>query len=805
MTLNFQKDNLNNYVKLTLSLIFVFWILSIYEVISLKALEDSFLFVLVYKLVNDFWCGLIIGVLCFPLFLFIQSIRKKIAFTVLKVIFAVLIIVQYSLIKYSLTTLINLGADLLGYSLDDISSTVSTSESASLSNFLPFVYLPSILFLGDFLFRKYFKKPVVSFLLIITIVFAVLKLVFSQVSNKAYDNKLAYLTVDIIKFKKEQQALNAMNLFDREDFPLLKSSSNIPNVLSPLINHSSKKPNIVFIVVEGLGSEFVDNNLYSGFTPYLDSLINQSLYWENFVSTTGRSFGILPSLFGSLPFAEKGFLEMKETPSHISLISILKANGYHTAYFSGGPSSFDRKVNFLEYNGVQELIDESKYGPSYSKTKAIDGGFSWGYPDHEIFRKTLNTMSEEKQPRLDIIMTLSSHEPFEYPQKEFFESKVDEVLKKTRKSKETKKRISENKDIFGCLLYTDRAIEEFMTAYKERPEYENTIFIITGDHRLIPIIQQDKLCRFHVPFLVYSKMLNQPKRFKSVSSHWDVTPSLTSFLTNNYRFKPLSQTAWMGKGFDTVTNFQNNKIIPLMRYKGSINDIIYKDYFYSDGELFKIKEDFNTYKVVEEDVQNIASDSLMAFKKLNAYVTQRNKIFPDSLNIYVTPKTKFSKEENNTINALAGKKTFDELFVLARDLSHKKDYKNANLLCNYILNEYPNYADVRILKARGLGWQQKYKQAEVELLDVLNRSPFYDDGYLALLDVYWWSNQELKSSKVYKKAIKNEIINPIVSFKMAKAYERLDSLSMARRIMDSLVKKHPNNSEFIKFKNGLKK
>jgi phosphoglycerol transferase MdoB-like AlkP superfamily enzyme len=803
MKVNFKIDNLNNYIKLTLSLILAFWALSAYELFSSHTIQDSFFLGLLFKWVNDFWCAFIIGLLVFPIYFLITTLKEKWALNSVKGLFAIFVLIQFSLIKYSLTTLVNLGADLLGYSFQDISSTVSTSESFSILYFLPFIVFPAILFISLWALKQYALKPMVLILLGLVLSFSTLKLLLPTLSEDAYKNKIAFLTNDIIKFKREQHALNAMNLFDREDFPLLKSSVDFPDVLSPFLNKNTDKPNIVFIVVEGLGSEFVDGDLYSGFTPYIDSLINKSLYWENFVSTTGRSFGMLPSLLGSLPFGEKGFLELNNTPSHISLTSVLKANGYTTSYYSGGSSSFDRVINFLEYNGIDQIIDDSKYDSGYTKTKTDDGGFSWGYPDEEIFKKTLTSMNAEKQPRLDIVMTLSSHEPFEFPDKDTYMSKVETYVENSRKSSETKRTISNHKDIFGCLLYTDNAIKEFMKAYSKRPDYENTIFVITGDHRLIPIIQQDKLCRFHVPFFVYSPMLKKAERFKSVSSHWDVTPSLISYLTHNYKFKPLEQTAWMGTGLDTVKQFRNTKSIPLMRYKGSVNDMIYKDYFYSDGELFKIKADFGTYNVVEEDVYKTITDSLLAFKKLNAYVTQRNKIFPDSLNIYVTPKIEFSVDELTTIKKLTQNKTFDQIFGIAREQSFKKEYKTARLLCDYILNEHPNYTDARLLKGRSLGWQKDYKKAEVELLDVLKRAPYYDDGYLALLDIYWWSNQEHKSKKVYDTALKNEIINPLVSFKMAQAYKRMDSLGLATQLMDSIVKAHPDNSDFSNFKNTL--
>ncbi|WP_100613407.1 LTA synthase family protein [Confluentibacter citreus] len=803
MKVNLKTEHFNNYIKLTFALIVAFWILSVYEVVNTPTSHEPFLLTIILKFINDFWCGIVIGIIVFPLFFLINNFKEKLALNIVIMLFMVLVLGQFSLIKYSLTTLVNLGADLLGYSYDDVSSTVSTSESLSIFYFLPFIIFPVILFVSFISLKKYMQKPVLFILMASVLLFGVLKLVLPKLSNDGYKNKLAFLTYDIIKFKKEQRDLSMLNLYDSENFPLLRASSEIPDVLSPFLNKNEDKPNIVFLVVEGLGGEFVDNDIYSGFTPYLDSLIDKSLYWENFVSTTGRSFGILPALLGSLPYGEKGFLEITQTPSHISLISMLKANGYTTSYYSGCPSGFDRKINFLEYNGIDQLIDESKYGPGYTKTRTDDGGFSWGYPDHEIFRKVLTTMNAEIQPRLDIVMTLSTHEPFEYPNKELYRSKVEVYVENSIKSDDIKRTILNHKDIFGCLIYTDNAIKEFMNAYSQRPEYKNTIFVITGDHRLIPIAQKDKLCRFHVPFFIYSPMLKKAERFKAVSSHWDVTPSLVSYLSNNFKFKPSEKTSWIGTGLDTFKQFRNLKMIPLMRYKGSLNEVIYKDYFYSDGELYKINSDFGTYSVIEEDINKTILDSLMAFKKLNAYVTQRNKIFPDSLNFYVTPKKEFSQQEINTINKFAKNKTFDEVLEIARELAIEKQYDITRLLCDYILNEYPNYTDAQILKGRSLGWQKDYDKAKEELLDAIKRSPYHEDAYLALLDVYWWSNQESNSAAIYSEALKNEIINPSVSLKMAQAYQRIGNENLAKKIMDSIVDVHPNNSEFLAFKNSL--
>ncbi len=111
-----------------------------------------------------------------------------------------------------------------------------------------------------------------------------------------------------------------------------------------------------------------------------------------------------------------------------SLVSILKANNYKTSYFSGDESSFDRKINFLEYNEIDQVIDVNKFGSGYVKTKENEGGFSWGYPDAEIFKKAINDLNGDKKPRLDVIMTLSNHEPFDFPSKSTYLTKVDSIL-----------------------------------------------------------------------------------------------------------------------------------------------------------------------------------------------------------------------------------------------------------------------------------------------------------------------------------------------------------------------------------------
>lgn len=791
----FYQNSLE-YIYSTVSLIIIFCLLSLIEIFKNFNIQSF-----AYKILNDFFTGLLIGLLFFPLYLLLKYIKNPLGIIVIKILFSFILIIQLALIGYSLTTHINLGADLLGYSLSDMYTTVTASLSLSFLMFLPFIILP-ILYLGLIrLFHLFGNKINTKILLLSLLIFGSLNFLIASSHKPASQNKLNFLLSDIVRFENDKTLASESNLSFKKEFPLEKASEDTNDVLAPFFNIHKESPNVVFIIIEGLGRDFTDDGEYKGFTPYLDSLTSKSLYWENFVSNAGRTFGALPSLMGSLPFGENGFMELNPLPKHNSLISILKSNSYTTTYYCGDESAFDKKSNFLEYNGIDKIIDINKFGPGYVKTKENSGGFSWGYPDAEIYRKTLSELKDNKQPRLDIIMTLTNHEPFDFPSKKVYLEKVEGILK--TKSYFEKNKISEFKDIFACLLYTDNSLKSFMEAYSKRSDYANTIFVITGDHRLIPVPQKDNLSRFHVPLYIYSPMLKKTAKFKSISSHSDVTPSLVSFLMNNYKFKKIQKTTWIGQGLDTVREFRNIHNIPLMRYKGGINDYIYKNYLYSDGSLFKIDEKFNISET-GNDMMETVTGAFNDFKQLNAYLTTKNKI-TNVASSFKKPTYEFTTEQLSTIKKLTKGLIRDQIFFLARDLAFKKEHEKARLLCNYILNELPNYGDVRTLKARTLAWDGDYKNAEIELLEVIKRTPFYGDSYSAIMDVYWWSSQNKKAISIGKKALGNQINDPELGYKLAQAYKRMNNINDANKTIDSLLKIHPENNNYLTFKKSLKK
>ena len=113
-----------------------------------------------------------------------------------------------------------------------------------------------------------------------------------------YDGKAAY---PLIKPFKQEKGLE--NYFDLQE----------------------EKPNIVIVVVEGLGADFVGKDAkYKGFTPFIDSLSTVSLSWKNYVSNAGETHVALSSILGSLPFGSHGFTNVTASLNRQTLYGILK-------------------------------------------------------------------------------------------------------------------------------------------------------------------------------------------------------------------------------------------------------------------------------------------------------------------------------------------------------------------------------------------------------------------------------------------------------------------------------------------------
>ncbi len=375
------------------------------------------------------------SILLFPIFIMGYYSNKRLGIWIYGVFASLILMANIGLIQYFKVSSVPLGADFFGYSFTEMSHTVGASGSVNFISFLPFFILIALLFFAfRFASRKTNWTPkwiyglYALFIIAFVIPIGLIPDSKAYVSDSEYylvSNKLGYFVDHAIDHFNPEKADNIYNEFNMaglsdsikgykiisDDYPFLHKEDD-RDILSPFFDSSIRRPNLVFVLVESLGRGYSGADAYLGsFTPFIDSLETKSLYWENGISGGGRTFAVLSTVFGSLPFADKGFLEMGETmPDHQSLIKILGHNGYHSRFYYGGDSHFDNMDIFLRRNDIGEIIDEPKYGPEYVRLPSSSSGSSWGFGDKAIFKKYFD-MPNSGGPERDIFLPLAMHSP----------------------------------------------------------------------------------------------------------------------------------------------------------------------------------------------------------------------------------------------------------------------------------------------------------------------------------------------------------------------------------------------------------
>ncbi|WP_319503483.1 sulfatase-like hydrolase/transferase [uncultured Draconibacterium sp.] len=566
------------------------------------------------------------------------------------------------LLKYFSTAGVPLGADLFAYSIEEINQTVQSSGEM---NVWPFIFMALFLvYMVRVLIKHvYYKlKPWMLFIISAAMFaslapFGFLKPQPSDFENEfslyAATNKLNFFSESVLTryvfnepldqqtytFKPNVATADGSFTYLDEDYPFLHKETT-PDVLGKYFEPLESRPNIVFIIVESLGRAYSGEGAYLGsFTPFLDSLMDKSLYWENNLSTSGRTFEVLPSTLASVPFGDRGFTELgEEMPDHLSLLSILKTQANYTSSFTyGGEAHFDNMDVFLKRQGIDKIIDNTNFGAGYEKMPpSATSGFSWGFGDREIFRRYIDEIKADNtaSPRMDILLTLSIHSPFVVANQEYYLSKFNERLEKLELSEKTKNFNRNYQQQFSTVLYFDDALRYFFSEFRKLPSFNNTIFVITGDHRMPEVPISTQLDRFHVPLVIYSPMIKKPAKFSSLVTHFDITPSLLAMLDADSIISRPKAAAWIGHGLDNEEDFRVANAYPLMRNKNEILDFIDGERMLANKVIYQVYENMDIETVDEPDREKELEAKLNNFLLKNNHAIKNNKLIPDSLKVY---------------------------------------------------------------------------------------------------------------------------------------------------------------------------
>ena len=298
-----------------------------------------------------------------------------------------------------------------------------------------------------------------------------------------------------------QQQLGIIQIND--DYPILRK-------VEP--SGESHRYNVVLIIMEGMSANNLQRYGYpKAITPFLDSLLLHSLYFDNCYTTGDRtclgtysSVVAFPTLFGQQP--------MYNTPirNFNSIAYELKKHDYHTTFFVGHNKDFDNTNAFMMANGFDRLYSEEDYPASALKN-------TYGAPDDFLFRFAvgkLDSLNSTGQPFLATILTVSNHEPYYIPER-FRTADKDEREQ--------------------VVSFSDDALRQFFAEAATRPWFDSTVFVLIADHgNSLDNTYPLSLSYFHSPLIFYAPAFVASQTNDNMASQADIFPTIMGLLNLPY-------------------------------------------------------------------------------------------------------------------------------------------------------------------------------------------------------------------------------------------------------------------------------
>jgi phosphoglycerol transferase MdoB-like AlkP superfamily enzyme len=394
------------------------------------------------------------------------------------------------------------------------------------------------------------------------------------------------------------------------------SPEKVDSIYSPI--HQPKpteefrKLNVVVIILESFSKEFFgtfnrekENGTYTGYTPFLDSLIQFSKTFEYSFANGRKSIDGLPSVISSIPSLGVPYFVSPYSGNRInSLASLLKPKGYHTSFFHGAPNGSMGFQAFMNLAGVEHYYGMTEY----NNNDDFDG--LWGIWDDKFLQFYADKMNEFPEPFMSSVFTVSSHHPFKVPEE--YEGKFDEGTLPIHK----------------CIGYTDFALRRFFQKVSKMPWYQNTLFVITADHTSSNIQYpeyQTAWGYYSIPIIFFRPDHELRGREQSIAQQIDIMPTVLGYLNYEKSFFAFGRDLLKDDSEPFAFNYKDNT------YQLFVGDYI----LVFDGEKSVALYNFKTDKLTQHNLVNEASEIVSVMEvKIKAIIQQyNNRMVEDKLTV----------------------------------------------------------------------------------------------------------------------------------------------------------------------------
>ncbi|MDR6354510.1 phosphoglycerol transferase MdoB-like AlkP superfamily enzyme [Pseudomonas psychrotolerans] len=276
--------------------------------------------------------------------------------------------------------------------------------------------------------------------------------------------------------------------------------------------------NVVVILMESMAGRYIGAlGNEDGITPNFDALAKQGTLFTRFFSNgthTHQGMFATMACFPNLPAFEY-LMRMPEGAHQFSgLPQLLSTRGFDDVYVYNGNFQWDNQSGFFSNQGMTRFVGREDFvNPVFMDP-------TWGVSDQDMFDRSVQELDKlakapDGKPFYALLQTLSNHTPYALPKDlpvtpVTGHGSLDEHL--------------------TAMRYADWSLGQFFAKVKSEPWYQNTLFVILGDHGFgnnEQITEMD-LSRFNVPLLLIGPGVQETfgARRDTVGSQIDVVPTV---------------------------------------------------------------------------------------------------------------------------------------------------------------------------------------------------------------------------------------------------------------------------------------
>ena len=235
---------------------------------------------------------------------------------------------------------------------------------------------------------------------------------------------------------------------------MVRSESPGPSLLT------TAKPNVILIILESFTAKIIEPlGGLPNITPRLNQLVHEGVLFNNFYASGDRTDKGLLAILSAYPAQPlSSIIKFPEKTQSLPYLPKSLANlGYKTSFVYGGDIGFANMESYLTTAGFSHITDDDDFEESLDNSK-------WGVADHFVFKRLLQESDSAKNPFFKVMLSLSSHEPFEVP--------MEPVIKGN----------DERSLFLNSCYYTDKSLGSFIDQAKKTNWWKNTLIVITADH-----------------------------------------------------------------------------------------------------------------------------------------------------------------------------------------------------------------------------------------------------------------------------------------------------------------------------------